>query len=82
LNLKKHGHMCPKQQKKHDNSKKNILFFIKILKFSNIKLDIQIAKTPFEKSPIKVNNAGKNPKLRSIFENPALLLPKLLISFF
>ena len=37
---------------------------------------------PFIKSPIKVNRAGKKPKLRSIFENPALLLPKLLISFF
>ena len=41
-----------------------------------------MAIMPFIKSPIKVNIAGKKPKLRSIFENPALLLPKLLISFF
>ena len=80
--LKRQGQICPKQQKRPETAKSNIPSSPENPHFSQKSFDKKTDRTPLKKSPIKTNTAGATPSERKAFENPALLLPRALISFF
>ena len=80
--LKKHGQICPKQQKRPETTKSNIPSSPENPHFSQKSFDKKTDRIPFKKSPAKTNIAGATPSERKAFENPGLLLPRDRISFF